>query len=108
MSVDKRQNKSAPLVFHAKASHSWKTKIVVLAEELRRRLRNADSRHTLKDLLVIVRTFLQKMADSGYDPGTRSEVVRLAVRKHYRDLHTAKKEGSSIYHSRERSIRRNE
>ena len=27
---------SAPLVFNAKASHSWRTKIVVLSEELRR------------------------------------------------------------------------
>lgn len=27
---------SAPMVFHVKASHSWRTKIVVLSEELRR------------------------------------------------------------------------
>ena len=35
---------SAPLVFHAKASHSWRTKIVVLSEELRKRIRYMDTR----------------------------------------------------------------
>lgn len=30
---------SAPLLFHTKASHSWRTKIVVLSEELRKRIR---------------------------------------------------------------------
>ena len=74
---------SAPLVFHAKAAHSWRTKIVVLSEELRRRLRNTDRWHTLSERREIVGRFLQKLADSGYDPGMREEVIKSAVRKHH-------------------------
>ena len=71
---------SAPLVFHAKASHTWRTKFVVLSEELRRRLTNMDSRQSLQDRLVVIRNFLEKMSDSGYDNSTRGEVVKSAIR----------------------------
>ena len=79
----------------------WKSKIVVLSKELRRRLRNSDKRHSTAELLEIIEKFLQKMSDSGYDPKTREEVVRSAVRKHHRDLQTARNLGGSIYQTRE-------
>ena len=66
-----------PMVFHAKGAFEWRSKIVTMSEELRRRLRNSDKRHTVPELVEIVR----KMSDSGYDPGARAEVLKPALRK---------------------------
>ena len=70
---------SAPLVFHSRASHSWRMKIVVLSEEMRRRMRNMDSNHNQEEKLSIIKKFLQKMTDSGYDWKTREEVIKSAL-----------------------------
>ena len=75
---------SAPLVFHSQASHTWKTKIVVLSEELRRRFRNMDVFHSWSARKEVVGRFLQKMKNSGYDQVT-GEVIKSAVRKHHRE-----------------------
>ena len=40
------------------------------------------------------------LADSGYDAASRQEILRSGIRKHYRDLAKATKEGSSIYRTR--------
>ena len=47
-----------------------------------------------------LRSFSQKLADSGYDAASRQEILRSGIRKHYRDLAKATKEGSSIYRTR--------
>ena len=92
---------TAPLVFHTKGAHPWRSKLVTLGEEVRRRLRNMDVRHTLQDKLAVIGKFLQKMADSGYDSGTRGEVVKSEIKKYFREVNAAKKGGTSIYSSRE-------
>ena len=46
------------------------------------------------------------MTDSGYDQKTRDEVIKSALRKHYRQMMTANKEGRSISHSREEMEKR--
>ena len=35
-----------PLVFHAQGAHSWRSKLITLAEELRRRFLYMDANHT--------------------------------------------------------------
>ena len=50
--------------------------------------------------IEVVKKFLQKMCDSGYDKNTRGEVVKSAVRKHHRQLKEAKSNSTSIYSSR--------
>ena len=90
---------AAPSVFHSKAAYGWRSKIVTLSEEMRRRLRNMDRLHQRKEILETTATFLQKMANSGYDKATRWEVVKSATIKHYRQLAQAAAEGRSIYRS---------
>ena len=46
-----------------------------MAEELRRRMKNMDNLHTEAKKLEVIEKFLQKMSDSGYNPGTRAEVL---------------------------------
>ena len=60
-----------------------------------------DSNHNQEEKLSIIKKFLQKMTDSGYDRKTREEVIKSALRKHHRQLMTADREGRSIYQSRE-------
>ena len=61
---------TSPLVFHAAGAYGWKPKLVTMSEEFRRRLLNIDKDHSHEDKEVVIRDFLQKMADSRYDPGT--------------------------------------
>ena len=70
--------------------------IVLLAKELGRRLRNMDERDSLEEKVNIGRRFLQKMIDSGYDRSIREEIIKAAIRKHHRDLQTAKNQGRLI------------
>ena len=50
--------------------------------EMRHRLRNMDKWHQLEGRKEVVRIFLQKMADSGYDVSTREEVIKAACTKY--------------------------
>ena len=77
---------TSPLVFNSKGAHTWQSKIVTLAEELKRRFLNMDSYHTTDERLVVVTDFLHKMLDSGYDHRTRMEVVKSAAKKYYRQV----------------------
>ena len=60
-------------------------------------MRNTDRRHSTEEVLEILRKFSQKLVDSGYDRGTRQEIVQSAIRKHYRELQSARDKGGSIY-----------
>ena len=91
---------TAPLVFHAKGAHPWRSKLVTLGEKVRRRLRNTDSSHTQSQVLAILRTFSQKLIDGGYDATARQEILKSGIRKSYRELAQARKEGRSLYRSR--------
>ena len=73
---------------------------MVPGEELERRIRNMDERHSHGEKVDERRRILVKMCDSGYERGKRSEVVKSAVRKHHRELQEAKDNNTSIYRSR--------
>ena len=92
---------SAPIVFHAKAAYTWKSKIVTLAEEMRRRLRNLDELHTEEEIIEVARKFTQKLTDSGYDERTRMEILKSAVTKHLRQVDNWKRGGPALYRSSE-------
>ena len=77
---------TSPLVFHAAGAHNWKSKIITLAEELRRRYLYMDQGHSNGDREAVIRDFLQKMADSGYSHEARKEVIVSATRKYCRQL----------------------
>ena len=54
---------------------------MTLAEELRRRLLHMDWLHTDTEKMEVIKDYLQKLVDSGYDHKTRIEFTRSAVRK---------------------------
>ena len=56
---------TSPLVFHSKGAHPWRSKLVTLGEEVRRRMRNADRRHTKEEILMILEKFSQKCWTTG-------------------------------------------
>ena len=72
---------TSPLVFHAKGAHTWRSKIVTLGEEVRRRLRNTDTGHSKEEVLGILKKFSQKMIDSGYDLGSRQEILKSGIQE---------------------------
>ena len=72
---------TSPLVFHAQGAHSWRSKLITLAEEMRRRYLHMDQDHTWEEQYPIMKDFLQKMADSGYSHQTREEVIKSATTK---------------------------
>ena len=51
--------------------------------ELRRRFLNMDFYYSMEDRRTVVEDFLQKMRDSGFDYGTRMEVVKSVSKKYY-------------------------
>ena len=75
---------TSPLVFHSGGAHSWRSKLITLAEELRRRLLNMETFHTWDEQRHVIKDFLQKMCDSGYGESTRLEVIKSAITKYYR------------------------
>ena len=80
--------------------------MVTLSEEVRRRLRNTDRTHSEKELLEIIRKFTQKMADSGYEEGTRMEVLKSAVTRHLRQVEDWRRGGPSLYDERGEDIQK--
>ena len=75
---------TSPLVFHAGGAHTWRSKIITLSEEMRRRLLHMDSGHCQSEILDIVKDHMQKLADSGYQHSTRMEITASAARKFFR------------------------
>ena len=58
-----------------------------------------DTGHSEKDKEDVIKDFLQKMADSGYQHPTRKEVIRSAVTKFYRQVLEQETGGRQIYRS---------
>ena len=56
---------TSPLVFHSGGAHGWRSKLVTLAEELRRRFLHMDAAHLQEERALVIGDFLTKMADSG-------------------------------------------
>lgn len=77
---------ASPFVFHSRSSYNWKAKILTLGEEVKMRLMNMDRTHSEQEKVREIKTFLIKMANSGYRPPTRKEVVLSRVRRYYRKL----------------------
>ena len=67
---------ASPLVFNAKSAYGWKAKITTLAEELRRRLTNMDELHSEEEKEEVVKKFIQKITDSGYQHIHRKEIIK--------------------------------
>ena len=55
---------TSPLVFHGRGATSSRQKIVVLAEEAKRRMFNQDCFHTESERLDTLVRFIQKLVDS--------------------------------------------
>ena len=77
---------SSPLVFHANSAYSWKPKITTLAEELGRRFCNMDQHHTEEERDEVVKRFLQKLVDSGYNKEHREEIIKSGCKRFSRRL----------------------
>ena len=88
---------TAPIVFHSRAAYGWRPKIVTLSEELRRRYRNTDRFHTSQEVDCIVERFLIKLANSGYGQDTRSQIIRSATVKFYREVLDHRTGGKRLY-----------
>ena len=71
-------------------------------------MRNTDRYHSRKEILDIIRKFSQKMTDSGYDTSSRQEILRSGLRKSYRDLALAKREGVSVNRTRQQMDKKRE
>ena len=49
---------TSPLVFHAGGGHNWRSKLITLAEELRRRYLHMDDRHSMEDKTEVITDYL--------------------------------------------------
>ena len=90
---------TSPLVFHAGGAHTWRSKIITLAEEMRRRFLNTDWYHPEPEVDIIIKDFLQKLTDSGYDPNTRMEIMKSAARKYFRQAMDQETGGRRLHRS---------
>ena len=50
-----------PLVFHSRGAYPWRSKIVILGEEAKRRMLNMDRLHTIEDVKEIMEKFIKKL-----------------------------------------------
>ena len=92
---------TAPMVFHALGAHSWRTKIVTMSEEMRRNPLHMDEYHDQDEIWEIVRKFLQKRTDSGYNYKERSEVIQSTCKKYWRQKAQYMAGICSLYRSRD-------
>ena len=76
----------APTVFHTKAAYTWKAKIVTLAEEMRRKLRNLDEYHLEEEIEEVASIYAREMVDPGYSQKTRMEILKSAFIKNLRQV----------------------
>ena len=73
---------TSPLFFHSKGAHGWKSKIITLAEEYRRRLLHMDLRYSMDDKREVIMDFIQKMVYSGYSHPARVEIITSTTKKY--------------------------
>ena len=60
-------------------------------------MRNMDTYHTMEERKQVLNRFLIKMADSGYGPPTRAEIIKSGLRKYYRRLGDQETGGPKLY-----------
>ena len=68
---------------------------------MRCRYRNMDPNHKMEEILEVARSFMVKMANSGYNKATRWEVLRSATVKFYREKAEWLTGGKSLYRSKQ-------
>ena len=90
---------TSPLVFHGKGACSARQKIVVLAEEVKRRLLNMDPAHTQDQRLEVQLKFSQKIADSGYQKEVRKEILYFGITRYFRLVLLELSGGRKLYRS---------
>ena len=59
-------------------------------------MRNCDRHHSREDILEMALKFMKKLCNIGYQAGTRLEVMKSAITKHYRDLADEKTGGPPL------------
>ena len=92
---------TSPLVFHNRGACPTRQKIVVLAEEAKRRLYNQDRQHSPEDRMKDLQHFTQKLIDSDYGKETRREILKAGVKRFYRLLLQEAAGGRAVYRSLE-------
>ena len=77
---------SSDKLLRATSAYSWRNKLVTMAMELHRRLRNSTRQLTLRARAGIVEKFVDKLRRSGYGPGTVKGVLESGMSFYYRKL----------------------
>ena len=75
---------TSPLVFHGRGACALRQKITILGEEVRRRLFNQDTQHSIEERVGVLKTFSQKMVDSGYTMDVRKEILESGIKRYFR------------------------
>ena len=52
-----------------------------------------DRHHSLNGVIGVMDLFLQKLIDIGYETSSREEIIKSGIRKYFRDLARAHREG---------------
>ena len=63
-----------------------KSKIVTLAEEVKRRMSNMDRKHSKEERIEELKKFSQKMCDLAYTRENREEIFKAGLKRYYRLL----------------------
>ena len=92
---------SSPTVFHGRGATSTKSKIITLAEEVKRRLLNMDRSHGKEERIQELKRFSQKMVDSAYGKDTRKEVITSGIKRYSRLVLQELAGVRKVYRSRE-------
>ena len=88
---------TSPLVFHNRGACPTKQKIIILAEETKRRLFNQDRAHQVDERLKDITVLIQKMANSGYGRDMRKEILVAGIKRYYRLVLQELAGGRSLY-----------
>ena len=86
---------TSPIVFHSRGACPTKQKVIVLAEEAKRRLYNQDRDHTVTDRLKD----LKDLIDSDYGKESRREIRKAGIKRFYRLILQEAAGGRSLYRS---------
>ena len=92
---------SSPTVFHGRGATSTRSKIITLAEEVKRRLLNMDRSHGKEERKQEIKKFSQKMVDSAYGKETRKEIITSGVKRYFRLVLQELAGVRKVYRSRE-------
>ena len=90
---------TSPLVFHGRGACAMRQKIIILAEEVKRRLLNMDPAHTQEQRLEVLLKFSQKVSDSGYLKEVRKEILYSGITRYYRMVLLELAGGRKLYRS---------